>query len=104
MYDEIIVGQGLTGLLTAIWSREEGKQVALVSTGLGKIFQSAGVLDILPGEDSRFADLMEKYKLNACSRLTIYESCEKILSVNGTNWLPLSRKYRGTYNNNYRIG
>ncbi|MDF1509251.1 FAD-binding protein [Robertmurraya sp. DFI.2.37] len=81
MYDEIIVGQGLTGLLTAIWSREEGKKVALVSTGLGKIFQSAGVFDILPGEDGKFADLMTKYKLDTHSRLTISEAAKKYFQL-----------------------
>lgn len=33
MYDVVVVGQGLTGMLTAIWGRKQGQRVALVSSG-----------------------------------------------------------------------
>lgn len=49
MYDVVVVGQGLTGLLSAIWLREQGNQVALVSQGTGKILQSTGLMDVAPG-------------------------------------------------------
>ncbi len=49
MYDVVVVGQGLTGLLSAIWSRERGSRVALVSQGTGKILQSTGLMDVHPG-------------------------------------------------------
>ncbi|MBA4603854.1 FAD-binding protein [Thermoactinomyces mirandus] len=49
MYDVVVVGQGLTGLLSAIWAKERGNHVALVSQGTGKILQSTGLIDGSPG-------------------------------------------------------
>ncbi len=45
MYDVVVVGQGLSGLLSAIWAGEQGKKVALVSKGTGKLLQSTGFMD-----------------------------------------------------------
>ncbi|MGG0717112.1 FAD-binding protein [Robertmurraya massiliosenegalensis] len=81
MYDEVIVGQGLTGLITAIWSREQGKRVALVSSGLGKILQSSGVMDVIPGQDGTFTDLISKYELDTRSRLNINEAMKKFFQL-----------------------
>lgn len=49
MYDIVVIGQGLTGLLSAIYAKDSYKSVALVSTGTGKIIQSTGVMDVIPG-------------------------------------------------------
>lgn len=46
MYDYIVVGQGFSGLLSAIWATEHGKKVALVAKGTGKILQSSGVMEL----------------------------------------------------------
>lgn len=48
MYDSVVIGQGLSGLLAAIWAAEQGKKVALVAKGTGKILQSSGVMELYP--------------------------------------------------------
>lgn len=48
MYDVVIVGRGLAGLLTAIRAREENKRVAVIAEGTGKIIQSSGFMDLVP--------------------------------------------------------
>lgn len=45
MYDVVVVGQGMSGLLSAIWAKEQGRKVGLVSQGTGKIIQSSGLFD-----------------------------------------------------------
>lgn len=77
MYDVVVVGQGLTGMLTAIWGREQGQRVALVSSGTGKILQSTGVMDVIPGNDGNFADLVQKYQLDSLSRLNVMEAVKE---------------------------
>ncbi|MBT2733418.1 FAD-binding protein [Bacillus sp. ISL-7] len=49
MYDVVVLGQGLSGLISAIWAKEQGYSTALVATGTGKIIQSTGVMDLIPG-------------------------------------------------------
>lgn len=72
MYDVVIVGQGMSGLLSAIWAKEQGKKVALVSQGTGKIIQSTGLLDYygkMPQTDvtekaiEKFKELMNRLNL-----------------------------------------
>lgn len=76
MYDVVVVGQGLSGLLSAIWSKEFSEKVALVAQGTGKIIQSTGLMDVTPGNEKtgntiidaklaeqaieKFTDLMNK--------------------------------------------
>ncbi|MDQ0154488.1 FAD-binding protein [Robertmurraya andreesenii] len=48
MYDYVVVGQGFTGLLSAIWATEHAEKVALVAKGTGKILQSSGVMELYP--------------------------------------------------------
>jgi glycerol-3-phosphate dehydrogenase subunit B len=54
MYDVIVIGQGLSGLLSAIWAKEQGYRTALAAIGTGKIIQSSGVMDFIPGTDGNF--------------------------------------------------
>lgn len=51
MYDVVVVGQGLSGLLSAIWSKGFSEKVALVAQGTGKIIQSTGLIDVTPGNE-----------------------------------------------------
>ena len=51
MYDVVIVGRGLTGLLSAIWSKKFAEKVAVVAQGTGKVVQSTGLFDITPGNE-----------------------------------------------------
>lgn len=68
MYDFVVVGQGLSGLLSAIWATEHGKRVALVAQGTGKILQSSGVMELYP-------QLSERKK--SISKLRLEESLLK---------------------------
>ena len=62
MYDVVVIGQGLTGMLSAIWAKQEGAKVALISQGTGKIIQSTGVMDLLPGSNAKIEDFTREYK------------------------------------------
>ncbi|WP_185806848.1 FAD-binding protein [Bacillus salinus] len=48
MYNLIVIGQGLSGLLAAIWAKEHNQNVALVSSGVGKLMQATGVMEVMP--------------------------------------------------------
>ncbi|AOM82945.1 FAD-binding protein [Salisediminibacterium beveridgei] len=52
MYDTVVIGQGLTGLLTAIYANQYGQKTALVAKGTGKLLQSTGVMDFIPGKQA----------------------------------------------------
>lgn len=52
MYDTVVIGQGLTGLLTAIYAKQNGQKTALVTKGTGKLLQSTGVMDFIPGKQA----------------------------------------------------
>jgi glycerol-3-phosphate dehydrogenase subunit B len=63
MYDVIVIGQGLSGLLSAIWAKENGYRTAVAAIGTGKIMQSTGVMDLIPGsEEQTGAQLNPKQK------------------------------------------
>jgi glycerol-3-phosphate dehydrogenase subunit B len=64
MYDVVVVGQGLTGLLSSIWTKEKGHSVALVSQGTGKIIQSSGVMDLSPGKEEQENTLAKPALIN----------------------------------------
>ncbi|ADH99508.1 FAD-binding protein [Salisediminibacterium selenitireducens] len=55
MYDAVITGQGLTGLLSAIYMRQKGYRTALVAKGTGKLLQSTGVMDFIPGQNADYS-------------------------------------------------
>jgi glycerol-3-phosphate dehydrogenase subunit B len=65
MYDVVVIGQGLSGMLSAIWSKEQGHRTALVSSGAGKIIQSTGVIDLIPGSEAELKGWTEQYHLNS---------------------------------------
>ncbi|MFT8872337.1 MAG: FAD-binding protein [Sporolactobacillus sp.] len=64
MYDCAVIGEGLSGLLTAIWLREEGRTVALAASGTGKIVQSSGLFDLIPGSDAGMERWMQLHQLD----------------------------------------
>jgi len=64
MYDVIVIGQGLSGLLSAIWAKEHGYSTAVVSTGTGKIIQSTGVMDLIPGTAGGLNEWVELYQMS----------------------------------------
>ncbi|MGD8190494.1 FAD-binding protein [Brevibacillus ginsengisoli] len=66
MYDVVVIGQGLSGMLSAIWARELGLRTALVAAGTGKVMQSSGVMDLIPGSDG---GLQEWARLNQLTTL-----------------------------------
>lgn len=68
MYDYIVIGQGLTGMLSAIWAREKGASVALVSLGEGRIIQSTGVMDPIHQTQS-WDEMMIKNGINTFKEL-----------------------------------
>lgn len=63
MYDVVVIGQGLSGMLSAIWAKEQGFRTALVATGTGKIMQSSGVMDLIPGSDGGLTQWLELNQL-----------------------------------------
>lgn len=77
MYDVVVIGQGLTGMLSAIWAKEQGESVALVHQGAGRILQSTGVMDILPASDGDINDLINEYKLDDSNNAFIDEGISK---------------------------
>ncbi|MFT8317021.1 MAG: FAD-binding protein [Sporolactobacillus sp.] len=48
MYDIIVIGEGLAGLLAAIGAKSHGLSTALVASGTGKLMQATGVMDQFP--------------------------------------------------------
>ncbi len=74
MYDVIVVGQGLTGLLSAIVARKQNKKVALVAKGTGKMLQSTGLMDLVPGSNKDFSQWMELYGLSNREKITVKDA------------------------------
>ncbi|MDP4085490.1 MAG: FAD-binding protein [Bacillota bacterium] len=70
MYDVIVVGQGLSGLLSAIWAKQQGKRTALAAMGTGRIIQSSGVMDSIPGTQDWQGNPIQKGAIEAFKRLT----------------------------------
>jgi len=64
MYDIVVIGQGLTGLLSAIWAKDDHNKVALISSGTGKIIQSTGVMELYTECDHKDAMVaIDQFKL-----------------------------------------
>ncbi len=74
MYDVIVVGQGLTGLLSAIVAKKQNKKVALVAKGTGKMLQSTGLMDLVPGSNKDFSQWMELYGLSNREKITVKDA------------------------------
>lgn len=59
MFDTVVIGQGLSGLLTAIYAQQNGSKTALVTKGTGKLLQSTGVMDFIPGKQADIRQWVE---------------------------------------------
>lgn len=81
MYDVVVIGQGLSGMLAAIWAREEGKRTALIMSGAGKIMQSTGVLDLIPGADGTLDEWMKLYHIDPGKKTGILQAVEKFKAL-----------------------
>lgn len=77
MYDVVVIGQGLSGMLSAIWAREEGCRTALVTSGAGKIMQSTGVIDLIPGSDGKLKEWMNLYHVGPRQKSQFIDAIEK---------------------------
>ncbi len=87
IYDVIVIGHGLTGMLTAIWAKEQGKTVAIVHQGSGRIIQSTGLFDIIPGLKSEISDLIDKYQIEDWSKTFIEDGINEFkLLMNRLNY------------------
>lgn len=81
MYDVVVIGQGLSGMLSAIWAREEGCRTALVTTGAGKIMQSTGVMDLIPGSDGNLNEWMGIYHLGSWQQSRLNDAIWKFKTL-----------------------
>ncbi|RYL93085.1 FAD-binding protein [Sporolactobacillus sp. THM7-4] len=77
MYDVVVIGQGLSGMLAAIWAKEKGKRTALIMSGAGKILQSTGVLDLIPGSDGTLEDWMKLYQMDLWVKPEVMQAVDK---------------------------
>jgi len=76
MYDVVVIGQGLSGMLSAIWAKEQGHSVALVHQGSGKLIQATGLLDILPGTNGSFDQMVKQYKIDNWNSTILQDGVE----------------------------
>lgn len=81
MYDVVIMGQGLTGMLSAIWAKEQGFRTAVVAAGTGRIVQSSGVMDLIPGADRDLKEWLELYQIDAKQKPQLSGALEKFKSL-----------------------
>lgn len=81
MYDVVVIGQGLTGMLAAIWAKEQGYRTALAAAGSGKILQSTGVMDLIPGSSEGFHEWLELHQLPAEEKLGVLEAVERFKAL-----------------------
>lgn len=73
MYDVVVIGQGLSGMLAAVWAREEGKRTAMIMSGAGKLMQATGVLDLIPGSRGTLSEWMQVHSENTAEVLQAVE-------------------------------
>lgn len=81
MYDVVVIGQGLSGLLSAIWAKEQGHRTALISAGTGKIMQSTGVMDLIPGSDGGLTEWSELYQMSTLQLSQLTGSMERFKTL-----------------------
>jgi glycerol-3-phosphate dehydrogenase subunit B len=99
MYDVVIIGQGLSGMLSAIWAKEQGYHTALVASGAGKLIQSAGVFDFIPGSNGDWKAWKGQYQLNALKKSMLNEAIEHFKTLT----FRLGYPYQGDVDNSISI-
>ncbi|MCM3766741.1 FAD-binding protein [Neobacillus niacini] len=90
MYDVVVVGQGLSGMLAAIWAKEQGFSTALTATGTGKIMQSTGVMDLIPGSSGGLEDWVHFFQIDGFRKSQLSEAIDQFKAL--TNKLNYSYK------------
>lgn len=81
MYDVIVVGQGLSGMLSAIWLKKMGKSVAIVHQGTGRIIQSTGLMDILSGTNGNIEQMINEFQVNDWNNAFIQDGLSSYKSL-----------------------
>ncbi|WP_010630692.1 FAD-binding protein [Sporolactobacillus vineae] len=81
MYDVVVIGQGLSGMLAAIWARGEGKRTAMIMSGAGKIMQSTGVLDLIPGSRGTLDEWMKQYPFHSENKADVLQAVAKFKAL-----------------------
>lgn len=74
MYDIAIIGEGLSGLLTALAASEQGWRTALVTKGVGRLVQSSGVIDLIPGQEASLDDWLQFHGLKASDKQSVIQA------------------------------
>lgn len=92
MYDVIVIGQGLTGMLSAIWAKEQGYRTALIAAGAGKIVQSSGVMDLIPGSADSLKETKSSFQLESVANSLLDDAAEKFKELTKTIGYP----YKGS--------
>jgi glycerol-3-phosphate dehydrogenase subunit B len=91
MYDVVVIGQGLSGMLSAIWSKEQGYHTAVVASGTGKIIQSTGVFDFIPGSNGDWKAWKDQCQLNSLKKSQLSNTLEQFKTLTAKLGYP----YRG---------
>ncbi|MEQ6375643.1 FAD-binding protein [Bacillaceae bacterium S4-13-56] len=81
MYDVVVIGQGLTGVLSAIYAKKKNLSVALVSEGVGRIAQSTGVMDLLPGSNGNLEDWKKFFQIDQEGESILDKATQEFLSL-----------------------
>jgi glycerol-3-phosphate dehydrogenase subunit B len=81
MYDVVVIGQGLSGMLSAIWAKQQGYRTALVAAGTGKVMQSTGVMDLIPGSDGGLKEWGELYPSSTLQKTQLNEAIEEFKAL-----------------------
>jgi glycerol-3-phosphate dehydrogenase subunit B len=95
MYDVVVIGQGLSGMLSAIWAKEQGYSTALVAAGTGKIMQSTGVMDLIPGSEGSLKEWIELYQIDNMQKNQLTGAMEQFKALTKRLGYP----YRGEIEN-----
>jgi glycerol-3-phosphate dehydrogenase subunit B len=95
MYDVVVIGQGLSGMLSAIWAKEKGFRTAVAASGTGRMLQASGVIDLIPGADRDWKEWMEFYQLDFTQKSQVLDAVEAFKEITGKAGYP----YRGEIEN-----
>lgn len=90
MYDVVVIGQGLTGILSAIYAKKKNLSVALISEGVGKITQSTGVMDLLPGSVSNLEEWKKFFQIEQRDEPIVKEAVQEFLFLTNHIGYPYS--------------
>lgn len=90
MYDLVVIGEGLSGLLTAIAARRQGYRTALITKGAGRIIQSSGLFDLIPGSDSDLDEWFRFHHLTSNQKIDVAAAIDRFKDLMNRLHLPYS--------------